>query len=126
MYPTASAITRKTISDVVAYEANNHFNRESGDLTAGAGGLDLQIGTLLTGGDVPAAYDDAAPAAVTGVLLTDVRADDGEFVPIAWAARGPATLIETGLELPADEARADTIRDALRALNFKLVPGTPV
>lgn len=122
-YPTQSHATRPTESDVIHFETDTNYCREHADIAAAGEDLDLPVGTLLTGGDTPEAFDDAAPATVTGVLLTDVRIEAGRTLPVAWAARGPATLLRTGLRLPATPANANAAEADLAALGFKIVDG---
>ena len=122
-YPTSSASTRRTISDVLLYESNPNYCRESGEITAPAGGLDLQVGTLLVGGATPEPFDTEDVATVTGVLLTDVQLLEGETLPIAWSARGEGTLNQLEIDFPADATQTTNIKTTLKGLGFKLVDG---
>lgn len=122
-YPSSKSTTRRKLSDWLKYEADPNHCREGADITAPAGGYDLQTGTLLTGGDTPVPYVEATPLAVTGILITDVKIAEGETLPIAWEARGPNTANISEVDMPVDGTKNATVQTALKALGFKLVEG---
>ena len=122
-YPSDSSTTRRKLSDWLKYEADPNHCRNEAILTAPAGGYDLQTGTLLTGGDTPVPYVESAPKAVTGILITDVKIDEDDDLPIAQLRRGPATINTNEINMPTASAKNTTITTALTKLNFKLVKG---
>jgi len=114
---TVKTIQARQLGAWLKFETDPNHCREAGTLTnSGSADLVVPTGTLLTGGDTPAIYDEATPAAVTGIMIDSLTIQPGATVPIAWLARGPATINTNEVELPGDATKRATVVAALKAL----------
>lgn len=116
--------TLRLLGAVVKYESNPNYTRKSGNFTnGGAETVTLQPGTLLTGGATPAVYDQAAPAAFSGICLTRIAVQPSETVAIAWLANGEAIVNASEVDWPTDGAQRTTLETAITDAGIKLVDG---
>ena len=100
--------------------------RENRSFTnGGADAVTLNVGTIVTGGDTPAVFDTASPAAFTGLCLTHVEVSAGETVAIATLERGPAVVNAAEVDFPTDAPQTATLKAAMTAAGITLRDGLP-
>ena len=105
-------------------EYGPNYCRKDGVYTnGGASAVQIQPGTLFTGGDTPVPFVTGAPLAVTGICLTTSLVQPGASVPVAWIYQGPAIVNDNEIDYPADAPETATIKTAIDAMNIKRVSG---
>lgn len=121
---TQSHSTTRELGAMLKDEYNRNYCRENRQFTnGGAAAVQLQPGTIMTGGETPAVFDTAAPAVFSGLCLTTVLVQPGETVDIATLENGPAIVNENEVDFPADAGQTTTLKTAITAADIKLVSG---
>lgn len=119
--------TIRQLGAMLKDEYNPDYCRTNANFTnGGTTEVQIQPGTLFTGGTTPAVFDTATPLAVTGICVTSELVQAGKTVPVTYLSDGPGILNSNEIDFPADAGQRATIETAIKAMGFKLVAGLDV
>lgn len=107
--------------DVIAEEFSPNYNRVKGTIIASQ---TVKIGSLTVDSSGSFAVAGATQGAnVNGIALADVTTGSGETNPCPILNRGPAIVLEDGLDFGTmNESNRNAAKAALLALGIKVVP----
>lgn len=124
-----SSSSPRTISELLAYELDQNYCRESGVMAASGAAIDVVIGTpiaLISG--APVLFDATASdgsETIVGLSLTSVNIPDGSAEDIAFITDGPARIVENRIVWPAGTTTAQitAAKAVLIAKGIKFITG---
>lgn len=126
---TTKYTTVRQLGAMLKDEYNPNYCRTNANFTnGGADPVQLQPGTIFSGGTTPTVFDETpvTPLAATGICVSSVLVQPGATVPITYLSDGPGILNNNEIDLPVDPIKRATVEAAITALGFKLVSGLAV